>query len=83
MHVTSVHVQEKPFESDKCSRKPDLERHVLAVHAEQKPFSCNFCSYKSSQKGNLERRVSSVHAQEIVNPFSNLVPGGFVFMGCH
>ncbi|XP_033208778.1 zinc finger protein 778-like [Belonocnema kinseyi] len=72
-HITSHHTpmsktRQKMHSCNKCSRSytslGGLTRHRRLSHAKVKPqFICDFCGYKSNQKGNLSKHITALHLQ--------------------
>ena len=50
--------------------KMDVVRH-MRIHSAQKPFCCMYCDYASTQKGNLNRHISTMH-NEIIIPSKSM-----------
>ena len=42
------------------NRRQKLSNHLL-IHSGFKPFLCNYCDYKSTQKGHVKRHLECVH----------------------
>ena len=65
-HFLDAHVEEKPFDCDKCdfkhARKKGLKLHIKKKHGAQ-PHGCELCDYKSTSKYNLTEHVQMVHEQ--------------------
>ncbi|XP_066970979.1 longitudinals lacking protein, isoforms H/M/V-like isoform X5 [Macrobrachium rosenbergii] len=38
------------------------------IHTGEKPYACNFCSYRTIQKGNLKTHIRKVHKVDVSNP---------------
>ena len=52
------------------NRRQNMENHML-THTGLKPHQCTFCSYKSSQIGNLRRHIKTLHLKMIPNTINN------------
>ena len=49
-----------PFCSKIMQQPSWLKRHIL-IHTGEKPFCCEFCDYKTNQKGHLEKHMRRKH----------------------
>ena len=49
-----------PFCTQISKRRDVMRKHIL-THTGEKPYACNLCSYRSSQKSNLNGHIQRNH----------------------